>query len=301
MFLGIEIGGTKLQLGLGEGDGHIVALKRHEVRPAAGAAAILDQIQEAVPPLLAQAGLNRTDLKGVGIGFGGPVDDATRCVLKSHHVEGWSGFPLAGWAERQLGVPAVLGNDADVAGLAEARFGAGRGCSPLFYVTVGSGIGGSILLDGRIHRGCGKGAGEIGHFWARTDIMDFNPAATPDRWRIVEHCASGWAIARHGKQPSAEEVVASARAGDAAAADVLQRSRRHLAIALSQVIALICPRRIVIGGGVSLMGDDLFFQPLRDEVAQIVFKPFASCYDIVPAELGEAVVVHGALALARQT
>src|SRR5262245_44548540 len=126
MFLGIEIGGTKLQLGIGAGDGNIVALWRGAVDIAAGADGIRKQIVAAVPELLDRAKLQREQIRGVGIGFGGPVDDATRTVIKSHQIEGWDNFPLADWITELLGWPVALGNDADVAGLAEALFGAGK-------------------------------------------------------------------------------------------------------------------------------------------------------------------------------
>src|SRR6185436_10106029 len=119
MFLGIEIGGTKLQLGLGPGDGTLLGLWRGTVDVRAGGDGIRAQIVAAVPDLLASANVDRGGLRGVGVGFGGPVDDATRSVIKSHQIAGWDGFPLADWLANLVGVPAVLGNDADVAGLAE--------------------------------------------------------------------------------------------------------------------------------------------------------------------------------------
>src|SRR5436853_2478996 len=163
MFLGIEIGGTKLQLGVGPGDGTLAGLWRGPVDVAAGAEGIRRQITAAVPELLDKGGVARSQLKGVGIGLGGPVDDATRTVIKSHQIAGWDGFPLADWIGDITGLPAALGNDADVAGLAEALFGAGKGLSPVFYITIGSGIGGGLILAGEIHRGCGRGAAEVGH------------------------------------------------------------------------------------------------------------------------------------------
>src|SRR5262245_52822765 len=162
-YLGIEIGGTKLQLGVGPGDGTLAGLWRGTVDAAAGADGIRGQITAAVPELLIRSGIERSQLKGVGIGFGGPVDDATRTVIKSHQIAGWDGFPLADWISEITGLPAVLGNDADVAGLAEALFGAGKGLSPIFYITIGSGIGGGLIINGEIYRGCGRGAAEIGH------------------------------------------------------------------------------------------------------------------------------------------
>src|SRR5262245_17607685 len=127
MFLGIEIGGTKLQLGLGRGDGVITALWRGTVNPTEGSEGIRKQIVAAVPELLKKANSDRSLLRGVGIGFGGPTDDATQAVIKSHHIAGWDTFPLASWVSDLVGVPAALCNDADVAGLAEAMFGAGKG------------------------------------------------------------------------------------------------------------------------------------------------------------------------------
>jgi glucokinase len=296
MYLGIEIGGTKLQLGLGPGDGTLAALWRGPVDVQAGGEGIRRQIVAAVPELLGKAGLTQEQVRGIGIGFGGPVDDATRSVIKSHQIEGWDNFPLAGWLSDLLGWPAVLGNDADVAGLAEAIFGAGKGLSPIFYITLGSGIGGGLIINGEIYRGCGRGAAEIGHLRVEGSV---------DRPIILEQVASGWAIGRQMRERylrdlTAEDTAAFARAGDLESRKILESAWHHLAEAICHVIALLCPRRIVIGGGVSLMGEKLLFEPLRQLVAERVFKPFADCYDIVPAALGEEVVVHGALALARK-
>jgi glucokinase len=299
-YLGIEIGGTKLQLGMGAADGKLAALWRGAVNPAGGADGIRRQIMAALPELLAQAGVARSQLRGVGIGFGGPVDDATRSVIRSHQIDGWDHFPLADWIGDLVGLPAALGNDADCAGLGEALFGAGKGLSPIFYITIGSGIGGGLIINGDIYRGSGKGAAEIGH------LRLFDPSA--GKIDILEHWSSGWGIARQAERSAgssekaftAHGLAEAADRGDAFALAVLDRSWNMLAEAICHVIALLCPRRIVIGGGVSLMGEERLFVPLRRKVAERVFRPFADCYDIVPAALGEEVVVHGALALARR-
>jgi glucokinase len=316
MYLGIEIGGTKLQLGLGEGDGVLKGLWRGGVNVAEGGEGIRKQILAAVPELLAQAGVERSAVRGVGIGFGGPVDDATRTVIKSHQIAGWDDFPLAEWVEGLLGWPVALGNDADVAGLAEALFGAGKGLSPIFYITIGSGIGGGLIINGEIYRGCGRGAAEIGH--ARVGLVRRGQMS----WPILERVASGWAIeiaaraenaylsdaapgmvvrlAGGGDRILAKHLAEAAERDDPFAWDILRPAWVCLAEAIAAVVALVCPRRIVIGGGVSLMGERVLFAPLRAFVAERVFRPFAGCYDIVPAALGEEVVVHGALALARR-
>jgi glucokinase len=305
MYLGLEIGGTKLQLGLGRGDGAIDALWRGTVNPAKGSEGIRRQIVDVVPLLLAKVNIASAALRGVGIGFGGPVNDATRTVIKSHQIAGWDNFPLADWLSDIVGVPAVLGNDADVAGLAEALFGAGKGLSPIFYITVGTGVGGGLVVGGEIYRGVGKGAAEIGHLRVGTNS------------ETVEDLASGRGIERtvllsspyrgdresflRGAEPvTANRVATAARDGNQHARWALEAALSALADAICHVTALLCPQRVVIGGGVSLMGEDLFFAPLRQMVHERVFAPFRGLTDIVPAALGEEVVVHGALALARQ-
>jgi len=305
MYLGIEIGGTKLQLGVGRGDGTLEALWRGAVDSAAGGEGIRRRIVTAVPELLTTAGLTHADLRGAGVGFGGPTDDDTQRIIKSHHVAGWDDFPLAAWVSDLTRIPTVICNDADVAGLAEARHGAGRGLSPLFYVTVGTGIGGGLVIGDTMYRGCGRGAVEIGHVRVRDGD-------------ILESYAAGWGIAARanrladtddryaalrsvvGRSLTAKDIATAAAAGDPAGRDALDVALDALAEALGQMIKLLCPRRVVIGGGVSLMGDGLFFEPLRRRVAAAAFPPFAGLTDIVPAALGEVVVVHGALALARQ-
>ena len=152
MLLGIEIGGTKLQLGVGAGDGVLVDLVRLDVDQSQGADGILRQIAGAGRELIAKYGVT-----AAGFGFGGPVDTVRGVAVKSHHVHGWDAFPLADWCQRELGITAVIENDCDAAALAEARYGAGRGANPVFYVTVGTGIGGGLVVDGRIYRGSGHG------------------------------------------------------------------------------------------------------------------------------------------------
>ncbi|MBX7105287.1 MAG: ROK family protein [Gemmataceae bacterium] len=272
--LGIEIGGTKLQLGIGSGDGTFTAFRRDRIDPAAGGERIRRQIIESKKHFEA----DRID--AVGFGFGGPVDDATRRTITSHQVPGWDDFPLAQWAEDLWGVPATLGNDADCAALAEATLGAGRGFDPVFYVTIGSGIGGGLVQHGRVARGTGRGAAEIGHLRINGQTL--------------ENQCSGWAIQRRFGRP-AEELAATPE-GRA----ILAGAWEPLADALCHVIALLCPARIVIGGGVSLLGEVLF-EPLRKQVAEKLFRPFAGLTEIVPAALGEEVVVHGAIGMAMKT
>jgi glucokinase len=338
MFLGIEIGGTKLQLGVGRGDGALLALERYDVQPKLGAAGILERIEQAGRVLIA-----RHDVSALGIGFGGPIDRAAGAVVKSHHVEGWDDFKLVDWCQKKLTLPAVLENDCDAAGLAEARFGAGQGRSPVFFVTIGTGIGGGLITDQKIYRASGHGAAEIGHL--RPGLHADHPDQT------VESLASGWGIAAaaqarlsdpisHAFVPfasglrrtspedvrqrlieteeaseeyaadlwdrcdgrleglTAQVVAQAAGEGNELARDVLARACQALGWALGQMITLVAPQVVVIGGGVSLMDESLLMAPLRQEVAKYIFPPLAGTYEILAAKLGEAVVVHGALAAA---
>lgn len=307
-FLGIEIGGTKLQLGLGQGDGRIAALRRLTVEPARGASGIRDQIVQAFPTLLEAAGIDRSAIAAAGVGFGGPVDAQDGRIDRSFQIEGWEGFPLAEWIRRELRIRAAsVHNDADTAGLAESRFGAGRGLDPLLYITVGSGIGGALILHDRIYRGAGRGAAEIGHLLV--------PTGEPGVWDELERIASGWGIARAGQTAfdagrfvpvghdgarpiTGVDVAEAARRGIPEASAIVSRAQEALGFAIAQAVALVAPRRIVIGGGVSMSGED-WFRGVREAVDRLAFPPFRGSFDIVPAALGEEVVVHGALALAR--
>jgi glucokinase len=310
LLLGIEIGGTKLQLGLGRGDGRIVALHRAEIRPGRGAAGILASITEGLDALIAQSGHGRP--AAAGIGFGGPVDAAHGVILKSNHVDGWDGFALALWAMRSLRIPvALVHNDSDVAALAEARFGAGRGVSPVLYVNSGSGVGGGLVIEGRIYRGGGLGAVEIGHLVLGDP--DGPPGAT------LEDRASGWAIARAGR-----DAVASGRAapedalalscgghpdrvtgelvgraavdGDPAALAILDRAARAMGAAIGAAANLIAPARVVLGGGVSQLPSPLWLDPIRLAARERTYGPIP--LEIHTATLGQEVVVQGALAIA---
>lgn len=323
LYLGIEIGGTKLQLGLGRGDGEISRFERRRIVPENGAEGVRAQILDAVAALLGRVdGKSEAgSISAVGVGFGGPVDAVEGVVATSHQVSGWDEFPLAEWLCNSLGVArAVVQNDADAAGLAEARFGAGKGFSPILYVTIGSGIGGGLIYNGtgKIYRGAGVGAIEIGHLW----VIDRHNADLGEV--TLEKAASGWAIAasarayaeRHRAEgrrdwpvlikadgdPSAItaiDVADAAREGDFEAQMLLDRATTAMAQGLRQAVTLLAPRRIILGGGVSLIGEELWLGPIRCKLDAIVFPPLRGTFDLVPAALGEAVVVQGALALAR--
>ena len=292
--LGIEIGGTKLQAGIGGEDGKLLAVVRAAVDPARGGAAIRETLPGLVDEALSKAGRTVEQLAGAGIGFGGPVDSAQGKVLVSHQVEGWADFPLRDWVAGQWKIPVVLQNDCKCAALAEATHGAGKGCRRIFYVTIGSGIGGGLVVDGKVDVGQGLGAGEIGHTW----VPDPAAHGKPEK---LEQVASGWSIGRRaaqrmGRDMLAQDVYAAAANRDPQALAVIRETCEALAIGISNVVTLLHPEKVILGGGVSQMGP-LFWDTLRRKVRSYGFKPFADTVELVPAALGEEVVVIGATLL----
>ena len=175
--LGIEIGGTKLQIVVGNQAGEIVERFRSAVQPAGGAGGIRRQIEETFRGLVP-----RVKPSAIGVGFGGPVDWRTGVICCSHHIEGWTDFPLGAWLSEMARAPVYVDNDANVAALGEAWRGGGHGFNPVFYMTLGSGVGGGLVLDGRIYHGARPGEVEIGH--VRLDRSGV----------ILESRCSGWAV-----------------------------------------------------------------------------------------------------------
>lgn len=309
MYLGVEIGGTKLQLGVGRGDGsEFIAFERIDVDPKRGAEGILEHIESVGRQMMVQH-----PVEALAFGFGGPVNSATGRVTKSHQIAGWDDFPLVEWCHERFGLPVRLGNDCDCAALAEARFGAGRGASSVFYVTVGTGVGGGFVVNGELY-GVGRPAvAEIGHL---------RPGLKADRADMtVESLASGRGIEAAARaclaecdpldradimrrcdndpsQLTARDVAMAAEAGNQAAGRVIDRACQALGWGIAQVISILAVEAVVVGGGVSLAGEKLFLAPLRREVRRYVFPPLADSYQVYSAGLGELVVVHGALALA---
>jgi glucokinase len=306
--IGIEIGGTKTQVGIGSAETGLLpqGIIRRTVMREQGASGILRDVGSMVDELLCSKDIPVSAICKIGIGFGGPLDSSRGVILKSFQIDGWVDFPLKDWAEAQWHKPVIVENDASTAALAEYQLGRGRGCSRLFYITVGSGIGGGWVLNGRIDHGQGLGAAEVGHMWV--------PHPRTGQFAELEQICSGWAIGQRARQAASEGhslmeemagsleridakvVYHAAENGDEAAFCILQETCRTLGIAISNIVALLHPERVVLGGGVSLMGP-LFWDLLQTEFQPRVMPVFAPQVELVPALLKEDVVVIGALCL----
>src|SRR5258708_20333656 len=242
-YLGIEIGGTKLGMVGGEELLEIGEGRRITVDPAAGAAGIRRQIEAVLPELLA-----KWRPAAMAVGFGGPVDWKTGRICRSHQIEGWSEFALGEWLASLTGLPVRVENDANAGTLGEALRGAGAGSNPVFYCTLGSGVGGGLVVDGRIFHGARPGEVEFGHV-----LLDRSGA-------IVESRCSGWAVdakIRGLKQTDSHSLLmklasgqtggearhlgAALQAGDAAASRILAQAAPALGFAFSHVPHLLHP------------------------------------------------------------
>jgi len=278
--LAIDVGGTKFSIAAFDGE----RMARRESRRTdaeGGRDWMLEQIST-----IARDWQRETPSDCCGIGFGGPVIFAEQRVALSTHVGGWRDFRLTDWVRDLLGIPAIMDNDANAGALGEARFGAGRGYSPLFYMTLSTGIGGGIYDDGRIWRGADSYGGEIGHLTIRPD----GPECLCGWHGCFERMCSGLWLARdNGK--SAEVLMQDPA--------FVSRYVVDLALGLKASIMLLNPARIVIGGGISKAGDRLFV-PLRAELRRQITNWSGARLDVVPAALGDDSVLWGALALVGQ-
>ena len=301
-YIGVEIGATKLQVALGTAQGGVVEMLRETAHAESGAHAILDQVVRMVRRLCVGH-----DVAAVGVGFGGPVDEAGGRAITSHQVVGWDDIPLVRHLEEACGHPCVLDNDANCAALAEAIAGAGKGFDATFYTNIGSGIGGGLVIQGSVYAGR-LGSMEIGHTW-----VDSKLEGHPGR---LEDLCSGWAIARRARKMSgggasdqsldnpalgtldAEETARRWLSGDPAATRLMEDVIDSFAQALCNVIALLNPPVIVVGGGVALIGSPLISGLTASVRRQLLFKPFAENFTIMPAHYGEDAVPVGALLLA---
>ncbi len=273
--LAIDIGGTKFSMALFEGDRMAVRESRATDREG-GKEWMLAQI----------AAIGKSwRFERSGIGFGGPVLFEQQRAALSTHVGGWSDFALAAAVSEMFGVPALMDNDANVGALGEAVHGAGKGCDPLFYMTLSTGIGGGIIADGKIYRGADSYAGEIGHV---TIAPDGPECLCGSRGCFERMCGGLWLERDYGKP--AKEMLRDPV--------FIERYVVQLAAGMRTAIMMLNPARIVIGGGIAKAGESLF-GPLRAELRRRMTAWSRARVDVQPAALGDDSVLYGALELAR--
>lgn len=306
--LGIDLGGTNIVAGCARLDGHLLQGFRSEpTRAEEGADAVVDRIvalgHEAIR--LTREADPAAEILGVGIGAPGPLDRLQGIVLLTPNL-GWVDMPLRARVGGPLGLDAALDNDANCAVLGEWWRGAAQGTRHALGFTLGTGVGGGIIVDGRLYHGASDVAGEFGHI--TIDANGRRCACGNDG--CLEAYASGPAIARRATEAlhagaesslatldpatiTAQRVYQAATEGDALARDVVRDTARYLGAGVANLVNIFNPEVVVVCGGVTLAGDGLF-GPLRHEVARRAFKPAVSACRIVPGELVHTAGVYGA-------
>jgi glucokinase len=314
--LGLDLGGTRIKAALADGTGEVVAEGTVETASEDGVTAVLDRMAALVEELRTEAG-SRARIGGIGVGCPGLLDRARRRVLFLPNLAGgWRDVELAAELERRVGVPAFLLNDARLSTLGEWVFGHGReldATATMVAIAVGTGVGGGLVVAGRLHLGSDAAAGEIGHMVLDPqgpscgcggrgclEVYASAPAIVGEATRMLRgsRCRRlAAALAGDLAALTAQMVAEAAGDGDVDAALVLAGVGRALGLAIANLVHVLAPDRVVLGGGVALAGDALW-QPLRETVGDAVrLVPF-STDAIVLSALGDRAGTFGGIALA---
>lgn len=308
-FVVVDFGGTQIRAARCRADGRIETRVMMPTRASEGPEAVLSYIQRAIR----QVWPDDREVVALGVAAPGPLDPHTGVVRFAPNLPGWKDFPLRDRLVESFGLPTFVGNDANLAALGEHRFGAGQGVDDLVYMTVSTGIGGGIILDGALFEGAQGLGGEVGHIIVEPE----GPPCFCGNRGCLEMLASGPAIARAARaavergEPSrlleqvegypsritARDVAEAARAGDDLARRVLARAGFYIGVALVSLMFLLNPSLFIIGGSVTKAGD-LLFGPIQETVRSRAPEIYWRNTPILPAALRDNVGLLGALALA---
>jgi len=313
LILGIDLGGTKILTAVTNTQGEMLS-RDHSITPAKeGQEAVIKSILESLGRALAQAHISTPDLTAVGIGAPGLSNPETGVLFTSPNLPGWKDVPLRDIIEKELGRKSFLINDANAAAVGELYFGAGKGSRNFIYITVSTGIGGGIIIDGKIYTGSMGMAGELGHMV----IDDEGPQCNCGNKGCWETLASGTALAREARHRikegaatsilnyadgniekiNAEAIHEAAQAGDKLANELIAQTAYYLGVGLANLINIFNPEVIVIGGGLSNIGDTLL-KPAFEEAGRRAFTQAYQAVRFARAELGRNSGVLGAAAFA---
>src|SRR3954471_1056180 len=314
--IGVDLGGTNIVVGAMSADGkHHFAMRSIPTSVDSGAEGVADRIvgliEGVILDTIAQTNAHRSDVIGVGIGAPGPLDRERGLVIVAPNL-GWRNFPLRDRIGQRLGLPATLDNYANCATVGEWWQGAARGGTNVIGMTIGTGIGGGLIIDGKLFHGSSDVAGEIGH-----TTIDLNGRHCKcGNYGCLEAYASGPAIAVRAREVLVREETASllpslvdgnldaitaatvyqaAQQGDAVASEIVRDTARYLGVGIANLLNVINADVVVVAGGVTKAGDALF-TPLRAEVRRRAFRPAVEATRIVPGELPGTAGVIGAVA-----
>lgn len=317
--VGVDLGGTNIVAGaLPEDGSEVVSLRSEPTRANQGAEAVIDRIVRMIDTVIAEtiahAGITRKDVIGVGVGAPGPLDRQRGVVVTTPNL-GWTNFPLRDVISERTGIPVRIDNDANCATLGEWWLGAARGATNVVGITIGTGIGGGLILNGRLYHGSSDVAGEIGH----TTIDVTGRRCKCGNYGCLEAYASGPSIAERAREAlagdngsmllrlvngdaeliTAATVYEASKRGDEVAVEVVRETARLLGAGVANLLNIFNPDVVVIAGGVTQAGDALF-EPLRREVRKRAFRPAVEACRIVPGTLPGSAGVVGAVAAFKQ-
>jgi len=304
--LAVDMGGTNVRLGLVTGDGRILRRRRTRIPAATDNRALYDALAGRIGDFIA-AGARGSAPRAVVVGFAGPTHSAAGYVYTAPNVGGLSDIRLREELRSRLGLPVVVANDANCAALGEYYYGAGVGSKSLFMLTLGTGVGGGFVVDGKIWEGAWGIAGEIGH----TIVAADGPRCNCGNRGCLEALASGSAVIRDyisksriksetgRKAVTAKLVFDRAKQGDRTAGRVVADAAKALGMGITNVFHLVNPEVIVIGGGVSRAGGRLI-RPATDCAREHVFPPLRDKLKVRKAKLGDDGALLGAARLGFQ-
>ena len=308
--VGVDLGGTKIFSLVATAEGQVLGEDRRPTQAEEGRDAVIGRLVDFVRRGLGEANVTTGELAGVGISTPGPCDPERGIVTGPPNLPGWRDVPLTQLVSDAMGVPVLLENDAAAAAYGELHFGAGQGCRHLVYVTLGTGIGGGIIIDGRIYGGASGAAGELGHL---VIVEDGPPCGCGNRG-CVEALASGLAIAREATAavrggrspmlaelagdapPTAELVHQAAMRGDDVSREIIERAGRYLGLGLVGLLNCFNPEALILGGGLLGLGD-LYLGPAVRIAREGAFDQVVADVRITEAKLGGRAGALGAAAL----
>ncbi len=305
--IGIDVGGTNVKIALVDTKGKIVYSNSVPTRAEMGYEYTVNNIKQAIYDLLKETKLTTKDIEGIGFGFPGQVDYKAGIVRNAPNIPGWVEVPIAKLIEDEFKIPTRVDNDVRCAALGELNYGAGKGCENLICITVGTGIGSGLILNGKLVRGASNAAGEIGHIKLQ---MNGGPICGCGDTGCLEAFASGPSIVamaedyiRGGKSTKFREMASggqitpyivceAAKAGDPVAQRIFTIMGEYIGIGLASVVNLLNPERIIVGGGVADAGE-ILLTPMAEALKKRAMKIAGAAVEIVPAQLGNTAGVIG--------
>lgn len=311
--LAIDLGGTKIASAIISNEGDVLARDYRLTLADEGVEPVISRILLAIEHLVKKCKVGLSQLDSISIAAAGAIDSERGLVTSSPNLPGWHDVPLRDVVRERFGLDTFLVNDASAAAMGEHRLGVGRGTTNLIYITVSTGIGGGIIINGRLYLGTSGAAGEIGHM-----TIDVNgPRCYCGNYGCLEEMASGRAIAREAirrirdgensaltdiiagkiEDITAQEVSLAAQGGDQLALEVVSQAANYLGVGMVNVVNIFNPEMIIIGGSVAKMGE-LLLNPVRQLVSKKAFELSAQAVPIVPAGLGDDVGLLGAAVFA---